>query len=241
MLIVLMHHPNEGPFQLGRVLQDQGHRLEMIRLWEDQAPPADLDEVEGVVVMGGPMNVEDAPTLPWMQAEMAFINQAHAVGKPIVGICLGAQLIAACLGGTVEAMPTPPGPEVGWHPVRLAFPGTMDPLFSGVPWNHMMFHMHGQQVTKLPPEGTPLAGSNATKLQAFRVGLTTYAFQYHFEWDRQGLALAVQDGLVARTGASAAAIMAEAEQHYDAYRRVGDRLCEHIALYLMPVPQFARV
>src|SRR5690606_13233304 len=100
-----------------------------------------------------------------------YLRQAHEANVPMVGICLGLQLIATALGGKVEAMPAA---EVGWHTVKLAFPGTIDPIYAGIPWQHMQFHLHGQEVTALPPGATPLAASKVCKNQAVKVGLKTY-------------------------------------------------------------------
>ncbi|NJL31133.1 MAG: type 1 glutamine amidotransferase [Phycisphaerales bacterium] len=129
-LLVLVHAETEGPGVLGRVLQDHGHKLRFINLYQNLPLPPDLDNVDGLVIMGGPMNVDETAQHPWLVEEMACIKSAHQAGLPIVGICLGAQLIAAALGGEVKAMPQA---EIGWHALKLAFPGTTDPLFAGTP------------------------------------------------------------------------------------------------------------
>jgi GMP synthase-like glutamine amidotransferase len=231
-LLVLQHEGHESPMLLGRVLQGHGHRLRTIRLDLGEPLPADLDDVDGIVAMGGSANVDEVGTYPWLEPEMAYLKQAHAAGRPIVGVCLGAQLIAAALGGKVAAMAEP---EVGWKPVKLAFAGTTDPLLAGVPWETVQFHLHGQEVTQLPPEGVPLAGSARCKLQAFRVGLTTYAFQYHFECDHAGIARFASDDLVSKAGEKADVIVADCKHHFAAYRRLGDRLAENIAMLLFPI------
>jgi GMP synthase-like glutamine amidotransferase len=231
-LLVFIHHPQEGPGILGDVLRDCGHQLREVRLFDRQGVPPTLDDVAGIISMGGPMNVDEAAEHAWIDAEMVCLKKAHGAGLPIVGVCLGAQLIGAALGGQVAAMPKPPGPEVGFQPVRLTFPGTNDPLLAGIPWTSTQFHLHGQEVVKLPPEGVPLVSSKMCKTQAFRVGQTTYGFQYHFEWDREDLAQAAADGLVAKAGLTAQGITASIASHYDGYRRLGDRLCANIAMML---------
>ncbi len=231
-ILVFQHHPDESPLVLASVLQGYGQQLRTLKLYARDTVPVDLDDVDGIVSMGGPMNVEDAAKHPWMAAEMAYLKRAHEAGVPIVGICLGCQLIAAAMGGQVAAMKEP---EVGFAGLRLAFPGTIDPIYGGIPWNTMQMHMHGQEVTQLPPGGTPLAGSAKCKTQAFKVGLTTYAFQYHFECDRPAVQAFSQDSLVTKAGASADAIAAQADQHYDLYRHLGNRLCDNLALLLFPV------
>ncbi len=230
-IVVFQHDPHETAGILGNVLLDLGHQLRVIELYRGPGVPPDLDDVDGVVSMGGPMNVDEADKHPWMNAELAFLKMAHERNKPVVGICLGAQLIGAALGGKVAAMATP---EVGFSNVRLAFPGTTDPIYQGIPWDSPQCHFHGQEVSQLPPDATPLAGSKACKNQAFKVGLTTYAFQYHFEWTRESLSGATEDGLARKAGLTADALAKQLDEHYDTYRRLGDRLCENLGLLLFP-------
>ncbi len=234
-ILILQHVANEPACRIGEVLRDTGHRLRVCEIFNGQAIP-DLDNVHGVVSMGGPMNVEDQATLPWLAQEMELLRSAHARGVPIVGVCLGAQLLAAALGGEVAAMKTP---EVGWANVKLAFPGTIDTIYTGIPWDTTQFHLHGQEVTKLPPGATPLAGSAACRTQAFKVGLRSYGFQYHFEYRRDDLPTFIQDGLFAKAGVEGQAFLTQANVYYDAYRHLGDRLCRNLAGYLFPLDKRA--
>ena len=237
-LVVFQHHRDETAAELGTTLQAHGHRLHTVELFNsngDGAPadfPADLDGVDGIVAMGGPMNVDQAGRFGWMDREMQLIADAHEASLPVVGICLGAQLIAAALGGKVAPMPAP---EVGFADVRLAFPGTLDPMLAGIPWHCPQFHLHGQEVTDLPPGATALAGSAACKTQAFKVGFTTYAFQYHFEWDQAAIAHFSQDGLVDQSQSSAQQITDQCPEHYSLYRHMGNRLCDTITRLLFGV------
>ncbi|MEX0774144.1 MAG: type 1 glutamine amidotransferase [Phycisphaeraceae bacterium] len=228
-LLVFVHIANEGPCVLGRVLQEHGHKLRQVRLYAGEPVPPDLDDIDGIISMGGPMNVDEADQHPWMKDELACLKRAHDTKVPIIGICLGAQLIAAALGGEVTAMAAP---EVGWAPVRQAFPGTIDTLHSGIAWNTTQVHMHGQEVTKLPPDGVPLSGSKQCRIQSYKVGLTTYAYQYHFEWSRKDIEAMAHIPFVTQAGGNAEEILKQASLYYEGYRRVGDRLCENIAEYL---------
>lgn len=247
-ILIFQHHPLETPGRLGDRLRDLGHRLRIVQLHAGQPLPPDLDDVDGVVSMGGPMNVDEADRHAWLSGEMEMIREAHERDIPVVGICLGAQLIAKSLGGEVGPMEkgeatTAEGVEVGWHPVQLAFPGTMDVIHQGLPWRTMQFHLHGQEVKKLPlTDSTPLSGSQACKTQSFRVGLTTYGFQYHFEWTRKQIEAVLHDQSEwLRTRAiDAGTITSETDERYAVYRHLGDRLCDNITQLLMPLDKRVR-
>ena len=228
-LLVFEHHRHDTPAELGRILQQHGYRLRIVRLYAGEPVPADLDEIDGLISLGGPMNVDQNEQHPWLDAERATLRQAHEAGVPIVGVCLGAQLVAEALGGQVGPMDQP---EVGWHDVTLAFGGTIDPIYAGIGWTTTQFHAHRQQVTQLPPAAVPLASSKMCRHQAFRVGLTTYAFQYHFEWNLDDLKQVATSDLVRQAGQDPDRIMAECRKYYDDYRRLGDRLSTTIATVL---------
>lgn len=230
-LLVFQHHKEETAGVLGAILQGRGHRLRTIELFANHVIPLDLDDVDGILSMGGPMNVGDT-NYPWMAAEIDLIKAAHEAHLPVVGICLGAQILVAALGGKVDAMSEP---EAGFANVKLSFPGTIDPIQAGIPWNTMQFHLHAQQVIDLPPGGVPLAGSDRCRIQSFKVGFNTYGFQYHFEWDRCTIAHFGRNGLVNRSGFLPEAIAAQCDEHYDLYRHLGDRLCDNITTLLFPI------
>lgn len=237
-LLVFEHHPADPPARLGQILRDHGHRLRIIQLHRGQPLPPDLDDVDGVISLGGPMNVDEPDQHPWMSREIELIREAHERDLPVVGLCLGAQLIATALGGEVAKMAEP---EIGFAEVQLAFPGTMEVICAGVPWKTQQFHAHGYEVTKLPPGATPLAGSKQCRNQAFKVGLKTYAFQYHPEWAREQI-----DHFLDRTEQTAAkggfgagidipAVRAAVDERYPMFRHLGDRLCNNLAAWLFPL------
>jgi len=231
-LLVLQHHPEEHAARLGQTLRDHGHKLRVIRLDLNQPLPVDLDDVDGLVIMGGPQNVDEVEQSPWLADEMDLIRRAKAAGLPMVGICLGAQLVAKALGGEVAAMAAP---EVGFGLTKLTMPKFVDPVMQGIRWQFMQFHMHGQEVTKLPPDAAPLCFSDKCKIQAFRVGLNVYCFQYHFEADKALIEKFAQFSMVSKAGLDSQTILKQMEEHYEEYKRLSQRQCENIALLLMPV------
>jgi GMP synthase-like glutamine amidotransferase len=236
MIVVIEHEPVETACRLGAVLRDHGHRLHVVRPHLGEPLPADLDGVDGLVVMGGPQNVDQAGELTYLSDEMDYLTRCHEASLPVVGVCLGAQLIAAALGGEVGPAETP---EWGFGKVKQTFFGTTDPLHSGLPWDTPVFHAHGQTITQPPPGGTPmpLSGSEHSKCQAFRVGLTTYGFQYHFEWTRGDIQeiVAEQADWVRSIGGDPDATLGQMDEAYPMYRHFGDRLCLNLVTLLYPL------
>ncbi|MEE9405516.1 MAG: type 1 glutamine amidotransferase [Algisphaera sp.] len=236
-ILVLEHHPLETVGRLGHTLNENGHKLRVVQLHERHSVPADLNGVDGVISMGGPMNVDQAGDHAWMADEMELIKLAHAANLPVLGICLGAQLIAQALGGDVGPMEGKA--EIGFHPVTSTFFGSTDPIHLGMPWRTTPFHAHRQEVKKAPPGGTPipLSGSARTKCQAFKVGLNTYGFQYHFEWTRDQIERIMRDDPVfyGQGEQSVDEVFATIDKFYDHYRHFGDRLCRNIAELMFPI------
>ncbi|MBX3359227.1 MAG: type 1 glutamine amidotransferase [Phycisphaeraceae bacterium] len=232
MAIIVFQHGGRavGPGRLGLTLRDHGFRLDVRTPHIAGAPgvPADLDNVEGVVVLGGEQNVTDIADLPWMQAEADFIRSAHARQLPVLGICLGHQLIAHALGGTVAPAATP---EWGFTNVTVQQPGQTETMLAGVPWDAMMFQAHNQEVATAPPGATVLASSAACKVQVFKAGLRTYGFQHHFECDRPMIEVFMKGA----PGGPPADLSSQLDARYDVFARIAERLCINIAAYVFPL------
>lgn len=240
-IIVLQHDSTDGPGRLSPVLRDLAFKLDVRRLdlWAaagGKGPggvPTDLDGVDAIISLGGPQNVGDSE--PWMAAELGLIRAAHAAQLPVLGICLGAQLIATALGGEVSAAAKP---EFGLMPVSAGPAGQTDTLLAGIAWKHPEFHAHGQEVTKVPEGAMVLQSSAACKVQSFRVGLRTYGFQYHFECTKGECEAFARDSfgveLMSKLGITPGDFKADLDSQYDEYARFGERLCRNIAQYMFP-------
>ncbi len=194
--------------------------------------PADFDNVEGVVSLGGPQNVGEDHA--WMQPEIEYLREAHKRQLPLLGVCLGHQLIAHALGGKIGAMEKP---EWGFPMVNQHAVANTDIILAGVPWSSRQFQAHGQEVKELPAGATLLQSSEGCRVQAFRAGLRTYAMQYHFECDRdmvKKFAESSKDELPA-AGMTPGDVQVQVDQHYDRFAVIADRLCVNLAAYLLGV------
>jgi len=176
--IVLRHTPIEGLGLLANALRDYGVHHRYLDVPRGDALPKDVRAVGGVIVLGGPMGVYQADEHPFLKTESAFVEKAIAAGRPVLGVCLGAQLIAQVLGARVYAGERR---EVGWAPVQLTDDGRDDPLLAGLDDPLTVFHFHGDTY-EMPPDAANLARSSMYEQQAFRWGDTVYGFQFHLEF-----------------------------------------------------------
>ena len=173
--LIVMHCETEGPGSLGDWLRSQGVELAYARIYagEPLPPSAGLD---AVISLGGPMNVYEEDRYPFLRAETDFLRTAILEGMPVLGICLGAQMIAKALGSAVGKSPRP---EVGFMPVELTAEGRRDPLFSGMASSQTVLQWHADMFA-LPPGGRLLATSPDCPRQAFRYR-NALGLQFHLE------------------------------------------------------------
>ncbi|HEY6472540.1 MAG TPA: type 1 glutamine amidotransferase [Acidimicrobiales bacterium] len=175
--IVLQHVAYEGPGSIAAAVRDAGAALDVVRIDAGDPVPAPdaVDAMAGLVVMGGPMGVHDG--LPWLEQERVLLRAAVGAGLPVLGVCLGAQQLAAAFGADVVAGPTP---ECGVGEVHLTPEAFADPVFGPAPTPLPCVHWHGDTFD-LPDGAVRLAGNAAYENQAFRVGTRAYGLQFHVE------------------------------------------------------------
>jgi GMP synthase-like glutamine amidotransferase len=174
--LIIKHVDIEGPGLIEYFLNQGGIPYQVLCLDSD----ARLPKPEGfthVVILGGPMNVYEEDHYPFLREEDLFIKEAIQRGKFILGICLGAQLIAKALGAKVFRAPVK---EIGWRDVSLTRNGLQDPLFSKLPKTFPVFQWH-EDTFEVPKSGKLIATSPSVPHQAFRYGDNAHGLQFHLE------------------------------------------------------------
>ena len=233
MAIVILEHSADCPADiLVDSLRAFGQRMRVVKLHAGGQVPVDLEDVHGVVSLGGPQTVHEM-NAPWMQAEMGLLRDAHGAGVPVLGLCLGAQLLAAALGGETGRMATP---EIGWKDISLTPQGREDALFAGQPWKGPQFCWHSDHVSKLPEGATVLASSAACKVQAYVVGLRSYGIQYHPEWNAATVRRQLEGGSaeVQSAGGAQETLLAETQRLGPSSERLARRFFDAVSTALMP-------
>ncbi|MFV0528059.1 MAG: type 1 glutamine amidotransferase [Lachnospiraceae bacterium] len=173
----LQHVPFENPGSILRWADGIGAAVTSTQLYQGEPLPQ-AKEFDWLVVMGGPMNIYEEDAYPWLKPEKALIREAIEAGKVVLGLCLGAQLIADVLGGKVTKNPVQ---EIGWYPVRLLDSAFATGMFTAFPAEPLVFQWHGDTFSLLPPEVVKLAKSDACSNQAFSYQDRVFAFQFHLE------------------------------------------------------------
>lgn len=175
-VLILQHVRPEPPGTIVDALDDRGVTVRTVQIFRDEPVPETLD-ADGLVVMGGPMGVDDIPDRPHLSREVALMEQALRDDRPLLGVCLGSQLLAHTLGAEVQPAPAK---EIGWGEVSLNPPAADDPLFHGLDDPFPAFHWHGD-VFDVPEGAVSLARSDQTDHQAFRYGDRAYGVLFHLE------------------------------------------------------------
>jgi GMP synthase (glutamine-hydrolysing) len=173
-VLVFRHVPFEGLGLIEPALRQRHIEVDYADLYRAGAPPPDIGRYDALIFLGGPMSVND--DLPFLRREMELIRQAIARRQPILGICLGAQLIARALGATVRRNSAK---EIGWYGLRFTEAAAGDRLLGGLS-SETVFHWHSETFD-LPPGAELLASSDLCRNQAFRAGERVYGLQFHLE------------------------------------------------------------
>jgi GMP synthase (glutamine-hydrolysing) len=176
-ILVFQHIGCETPGTFLDLLREQKRPIETVKLYEGNRVPEDLSSYAGLLVMGGPMSVNDEADYPWLKAEDRLLKEALADDFPTLGICLGSQLIAKAGGATIRRGPRK---EIGWYPARLTAAARHDRLFQEFPERVEVFQWHGEYFDT-PPGAVNLASSELYACQGFSIGRNVYGLLFHLE------------------------------------------------------------
>ncbi len=179
-ILVFQHVPFEPLGTLDPLLKNAGFRIRYVNFARDPKQVPSLDGYSALIILGGPMNVDQVHDYPNLATEVSLVQDALDRGISILGICLGAQLLARALGSRVRPAHAR---EIGWYDVKPTAAGRVDPVLSAFGARQQVFQWH-EDAIRLPAGAVHLASSEACDVQAFRFGESAYGFQFHLEVDR---------------------------------------------------------
>jgi GMP synthase-like glutamine amidotransferase len=217
--LVVTHTASEGPGTLAEWFPAAGLELDVVEPWNGGVLPDRVTEHDALIVMGGPQQAYDEGSAPWLRQTKDLLRTAVADGLPVLGICLGGQLLAEAMGGRVRAGVN--GPELGARLVSKRDAAVDDAVFSDIPLSPVVIQWHWDEISELPPGALLLASSPRYPHQAFRVGSKAYGLQFHIETPAEmvlGWAAADADEVRAagldpeRLGDDAVDVLAEIEE-----------------------------
>ncbi len=185
---VIQHVAFEGPGMIAEWARERGHSVAVTEQFKSAKLPG-IADFDFLVIMGGPMSANDDAAIPWLAAEKQLIADALQRQKAILGVCLGAQLVAAVLGARVYRNREK---EIGWFPVRLTPEAAGSKLFSALPATMTVLHWHGETFD-LPPGAVLLAESDVCRNQAFEFDGRVLGLQFHLEVLPEGLEKLIED------------------------------------------------
>lgn len=178
----LQHVPFENAANIGKWAKENGHSLTKTEIFEGEPFP-DIEGIDMLAIMGGLMNIYQYRDYPWLKEEKVFIEKSIEKEIKVIGICLGAQLIADVLGARVTQNPYV---EIGWHEVTLNNAGIGSDILRDFPKTFTAFHWHGDTF-EIPAGARHLASSKACKNQAFQYKENVIGLQFHFEYSQESI------------------------------------------------------
>jgi len=219
---VLQHHPAENLGAIADALESAALAWQYVRVFDGHPVPEDMKGAGGLIVMGGPEAVYQLDRYPYLRAEIALIENALKAGRPVLGVCLGSQLLAAALGANVRRGAHK---EIGWYPVTLRPEAKDDRLLRGLPEEFVACHWHSD-IFDLPAGAVALASSKLTELQGFRYGDNAWGLLFHAEMTQRIVAALVSEfgeGLK-RVGINGDEILASAPQHLAGLGKIAETI-----------------
>lgn len=174
-VLAIIHQADAGPGVFADAVAARGHRLDQWQIAEGRPPP-EPEAYDAVLAFGGSPNPDQADAHPWLAEEVRFLGASLGREVPLLGVCLGAELLAAAAGGSAQRAVRP---EIGWYPVETTREARCDPLFAHLPPSFAALEWHSYGFS-LPPGAVPLAFSEVG-LQAYRIRERAWGIQFHAE------------------------------------------------------------
>lgn len=224
-VLSIVHQADAGAGAFAPVLAASGHEVEEWRPDRAPSPPTDAGEYDATIVFGGAMHVDQEREHPWLRAEKALLAGLVERASPVLGVCLGAQLVAEAAGGAAGPAPAP---EIGWREVIVDGEAARDPVLGSLPARFSAFEWHSYEID--PPPGAEVLARSDCCLQAFRAGTHAWGVQFHAEVTAATVAEWVEkDSEATReldgAGSDPAALLAETRSRIAASNRVGAEIC----------------
>jgi GMP synthase (glutamine-hydrolysing) len=223
--LAVVHQRDAGPGVFADAMVSEGVELEPWYRAESDRPPGEMGDYGAVLTFGGAMHADQEDQHAWIASEKALLADLLESGMPLLGVCLGSQLLAAAAGAEVTRAREP---EVGWYDVEVTSEGADDPLIGALAPRFEAFEWHSYEFD-LPPGGVPLATSPVC-LQAYRIGAVAWGIQFHAEVTASEAARWIDDYRsdedAIRLQIDPRALRSETEAKIDAWNDLGRALCE---------------
>ena len=221
--LAIVHQPDAGAGVFGEAAAERGTALDVWMPADEARPPREPAEYGAVMAFGGAMHADQDDVHPWMGPEKELLAGLLEGGIPVLGVCLGSQLLAAAAGARPARAAQP---EIGWLEVELTAAGREDPLFGILPGRFEAFQWHSY--ASPPPPGAAELATSPLALQAFRIGDAAWGIQFHAEVTRADARHWIDDYEAdpdaVRIGIDPAALWAETEPRIEAWNDLGRRL-----------------
>jgi GMP synthase-like glutamine amidotransferase len=222
-ILAIVNEVEAGPGVFGDAAREGGHEIVEWAAHE----PARMPELGGygaAMVFGGAMNVDEEHVHPWLAGEKLAIAQIAEAGIPIMGVCLGAQMLAEVLGGSASRAPRP---EIGWHDVQMTPEAADDPVLGALPSRFEAFQWHSYAAT--PPAGAATLADSPVSVQAYRVGDRIWGIQFHAEVTEASIEAWIaeaNDPDAERIAIDGDALLAESREKIGSWNQVGRGISE---------------
>lgn len=223
-ILSLVHQDDAGPGVFAEAIRERGVRLDNWHVADEPEPPADPREYDAVMTFGGAMHADQEADHSWLRLQKLLLAELVERGTPVLGACLGAQILCLAIGGQVRKMPEP---EIGWAEIEVTPEGAGDPLIKPMAPGFAGFNWHSYEC--LPPAEAVVLAKSPRCVQAYRIGEAAWGIQFHAEVSAADANHWIDDWHsdedAVRIGLDHKALRAETERRIAAWNEVGRALC----------------